>query len=103
MRLTFNTNQVKLISLALLKTYKKDSDIYISLQKQINDNKNRDISKKQKSTQKATQTRKEAAINKIENAVNLMRLENKKINVNSVSNESKVAYNTVKKYLPELI
>ena len=54
--------------------------------------------KKQLAARKATNTREEQAKDKIRNAVNMMNLQNKKINVNSVSRESGVAYNTVKKY-----
>ncbi len=53
---------------------------------------------KRNATKKATNIRVENAKNKIINTINLMLLENKKINVNSVSKESKVSYNTVKKY-----
>jgi len=53
---------------------------------------------KQKSAKRATVIRQERAKNKIRNAVNLLHLEGKKINVNSVSKSSGVAYNTVKKY-----
>ena len=53
---------------------------------------------KQKSAKRATVVRQERAKEKIRNAVNLLHLEGKKININSVSKESNVAYNTVKKY-----
>ena len=53
---------------------------------------------KQKSARKATVVRQERAKEKIRNAINLLHLEDKKINVNSISRESGVAYNTVKKY-----
>jgi len=98
MRFTLTEDEAKeILSLNL------STELYLKIENQLHQNQNRDISKKKVSTQKATQTKKQTAINKIENCVNLMRLENKKINVNSVSNESKVAYNTIKKYLPDLI
>ena len=53
---------------------------------------------KQKSAKRATVIRQERAKEKIRNTVNLLHLEGKKININSVSKESGVAYNTVKKY-----
>jgi hypothetical protein len=53
---------------------------------------------KQKATRKATISKINTAKRKLESTVNLMRLEGKKININSVSRESGLAYNTVKKY-----
>ena len=103
MRLTLNNDEAKLVQLAVLKAYREDSELYINIAKQLDREKNRDISKKQKSANNANKVKSEIAIKKIENTVNLMRLENKKININSVSNESKVAYNTVKKYLKDII
>jgi hypothetical protein len=55
-------------------------------------------SSKRNATLKATDTRVKRAREKITNTVNLMRLEGKKINTNTVANASGVAYNTVKKY-----
>ena len=54
--------------------------------------------KKQLAARKATNAREEQAKDKIRNTVNMMNLQNVKINVNSVSKASNVAYNTVKKY-----
>ena len=53
---------------------------------------------KQVAAKKATVIRQERVKEKIRNAINLLHLEDKKINVNSISRESGVAYNTVKKY-----
>ncbi len=53
---------------------------------------------KRNATKKATNTKIEIAKEKINNTINFMRLEGKKINVNSVARNSGVAYNTVKKY-----
>jgi len=55
-------------------------------------------SAKQRAAQKATNIRQERAKEKIRNAVNLLHLENAKVNVNSVSKKAGVAYNTVKRY-----
>jgi len=55
-------------------------------------------SAKQRAAQKATNIRQERAKEKIRNAVNLLHLENAKVNVNSVSKKANVAYNTVKRY-----
>lgn len=54
--------------------------------------------KKIKATKKATDTRVKAAKIKIFNALNMMRMEGKKINVTAVAREAGVSYNTAKKY-----
>ena len=54
--------------------------------------------KKRNATKEATQKRIREAKNKISNAVNLMRFENKKITIASIAKEAGVSYNTVKKY-----
>ena len=53
---------------------------------------------KRNATKKATEAKKEATRNKITNAVNLMRLEGKKITPYSVAKESGVSYNSCTKY-----
>lgn len=53
---------------------------------------------KRNAIQKANEIRVKKAKKKIEMAVNLLRLENKKITVYSVSKEAKVSFNTAKKY-----
>jgi L-rhamnose mutarotase len=54
--------------------------------------------KKIKATEKATDTRVKAAKLKIFNALNMMRMEGKKINLTAVAREAGVSYNTAKKY-----
>lgn len=99
MRLTFNENDIKLLSLAVLKTYGDEHLLYINLSNQIKDNKNRDISKKAISAKNATKARQKKAKEKIENAINLLRLENEKISYYSIAKKAEVSYNTVKKYI----
>ena len=53
-------------------------------------------------TKKATKVRTEKAKDKINNAINLLRLENKTITHYSIAQTSGVSYNTVKKHIPEL-
>jgi len=48
---------------------------------------------------KATEARTKKAKEKIQNAVNILRMQGKKITYYSISKESGVAYQTVKKYL----
>ena len=54
--------------------------------------------KQQKSAQRATKVRSDRARAKIENAINLLRIENKDINCNSVAVLSGCSINTVRKY-----
>lgn len=54
--------------------------------------------KKRNATKKATDGRVKEAKLKIFNTINMMRLEGKKININSVAREAGVSYNTAKKY-----
>ena len=54
--------------------------------------------KQQKSAQNATKIRSENARAKIENAINLLRIESKPINCNSVAVVSGCSINTVRKY-----
>ena len=53
---------------------------------------------KRNATKKAIKAKEKMAKDKLNSTVNLMRLMNEKININSVSKESGLAYNTVKKY-----
>jgi len=59
----------------------------------------RESDKKSLAAFKATEIRTQNAIKKIENSMNIFRMENKKISVNAISKNSGVSYNTVKKYL----
>ena len=55
-------------------------------------------SKKRAAAQKATTIRQDRVKEKIRNAINLLHLENAKINTNSVAKKAGVSYNTAKKY-----
>lgn len=54
---------------------------------------------KKRATKKATQTKIKASKEKIENAKNLLLLENKKITPYSIAKTAGVSYNTVIKYI----
>lgn len=54
--------------------------------------------KQQKSAQRATKVRSDRAREKITNAINILRMENKPINCNSVAVVSGCSINTVRKY-----
>ncbi len=105
MRLTLNKDDAISLMIALQNNDLKDilSDNIVSI---LNDLKNQiqeDLQtpahkNKKLAAKRATIIRQERAKEKIRNAVNLLHLENAKVNVNSVSKKSGVAYNTVKKY-----
>jgi predicted transcriptional regulator len=57
--------------------------------------------KKRKATQKANEARSKKAKKKIKNAINILRLENEKINYTSIAKKAKVSFVTVKKYIDE--
>lgn len=114
MRITISDNKkAEVLSIEILAALKTESDLK-KLQEvfdpdalemleliahQIREEATKFIStSKRNATLKATDIRVKRAREKITNAVNLMRLEGKKINTNSVANVSGVAYNTVKKY-----
>ena len=54
--------------------------------------------KQRLSAERATRVRSDRAREKITNAINILRMENKPINCNSVSNASGCSINTVRKY-----
>jgi len=55
--------------------------------------------KKANAAEQATAARTKKAKEKIQNAVNILRMENKKITYYSVAKTAKVSYSTVKKYI----
>ncbi|MCT7600425.1 hypothetical protein [Aliarcobacter butzleri] len=57
---------------------------------------------KKRATKKATEVRSDKAKEKINNAINLLHLENKLITHYSIAQISGVSYNTVKKHIPDI-
>lgn len=95
MRLTLTDDEV----MELMKSIAKSNyPLYSKIQKQYNDDINRDITKKQSSIQEATKSRERTAKAKILNAINILRLQGKEITPYAVTKESGCSYNTVKKY-----
>ena len=84
-----NEKKIKKDDKAVLRDLSKN--IYKNLMKPISN-------KKTEAAKKATIIRQERAKQKIRDAVNLLNLENAKININSVAKKADVSYNTVKKY-----
>jgi len=68
------------------------------IDKIIEDKEKKVSPKKIKAVAKATDSRVNRAKRKIENAINLMRLENRPLSVYLVSKEAGVSYNTANKY-----
>lgn len=54
--------------------------------------------KKRLATKQANKSKIDATKKKIENAINLLRIQSMKINMNTVAKESGLSYNTVRKY-----
>lgn len=95
MRITLNDDEV----LELMKAISKSNyPLYTKIQAQYNDDINRDITKKQSSIQEATKARERIAKDKIINAINILRLEDKNITAYAIAKKSGCSYNTVKKY-----
>jgi len=97
-RLTLNDDEV----LELMKAISKSNyPLYTKIQEQYNADISRDITKKQSSIQEATKARERIAKEKINNAINMLRLEDKKLTAYAIAKESGCSYNTVKKYYRE--
>ncbi|MCK4442701.1 MAG: hypothetical protein KAU90_11905 [Sulfurovaceae bacterium] len=107
MRITINDNQAALLIEAISKitmghydNLTKDEVMTLDkISDKIDDEQNREISpKKKKAMIEATNARIKKAKEKIENSINILRMENRPITIYSVSKESGVSYNTASKY-----
>jgi len=101
MRITVNMDEFSLI-VTSLKSY-LEKDVFVSEVQNLLEKLDKELRKpikltKRNATRKAIEVKTERVKEKIRNTVNIMNLQNKKININAVSKESGVAYNTVKKY-----
>ena len=77
----------------------KGGSVPSSVINQIEEEERKEVSpKKQKAMKKARDTKEKEAKEKIVNAINLLRMESKKITCYSVSKEAGVSYNTARKY-----
>ena len=98
MRVTLTKDEV----LDLILLLESDNNLKkneVNILKKLKDEFNKPIKlTKRNATKKATKVKVNIAKRKLESTVNIMRLEGKKININSVAKESGLAYNTVKKY-----
>ena len=100
---------------AFIRKYKNDDEISEKLKSEIIKDFNQEIAeleelinffeqsgkteKRTEASKKATEARSKKAKEKIQNAINLLRMEGKEITAYSISKVSGVHYNTVKKYL----
>jgi len=108
MRLTLNTEEYQTLQRLIHQTNnKKHGDILnedewstlLTISERIDKTASKPITeKKRNATKEATKKRIREAKNKISNAVNMMRFENKHISITSIAQEAGVSYNTVKKY-----
>lgn len=95
MRLTLNDDEVtKLLNII----QSIDTELYNVINAQYKADISKDKSKKQSSIQEATKARERIAKEKINNAINLLRIENKNITAYAIAKKSGCSYNTVKKY-----
>lgn len=107
MRITINDNQAALLIEAISKVtmghydnLTKDELMTLDrLSDKIEDEQDKEISpKKQKAMIEATNARIKKAKKKIENSINILRMENRPITIYSVVKKSGVSYNTASKY-----
>jgi len=54
------------------------------------------------STKVANEAKKKNSLEKVENAIKILKMENKKINSNTIAKTANISYPTAKKYLEEL-
>ena len=95
MRLTLNYDEIKKL-LNIIQSI--DAELYHAINTQYKADKSKDKSKKQQSIQEATKHRQDTAKAKINNAINILRLEGKNLTVYAIAKESGCSYNTVKKH-----
>lgn len=107
MRITIDNNQAVLLVEAISKITmghyanltKDELMLFDRVSDKIYDEQRREISpKKKKAMKRATDERIKKAKSKIENSINILRMENRPITIYSVSKESGVSYNTASKY-----
>jgi len=96
MRLTLNDDEVLELMKAISKT---NYPLYSKIQAQFNKDTQRDITKKQDAIKQATKAKERVTREKILNAINILRSEDKQLTAYAIAKESKCSYNTVRKYL----
>lgn len=102
-RLTLNSIELSLLQDLLQDSItNKNKDYFISLAKKVQNPTEIEYSlNKYKASITATEARTKKAKAKIENAINVLRMEGKKITHYAISITGNVSYNTVKKYITD--
>ena len=102
-RLDLDNYQIEALQrfVKLIKLYDEDDLIRLNELKEIinNPKKIKHSSKKYIAAIEATEARTKKAKKKIQNAINILRMENKKLTHYSIAKTAKVSYVTVKKYI----
>lgn len=101
-RLDFESEYIELLQKYIDKIEPSDEDLIMfnEMKEMINNPKKiKRSAKKMIATDKATEARTAKAKAKIQNAINILRMENKKITHYSIAKSARVSYLTVKKYI----
>ena len=99
MRLTLSDEQV----LKLLKLLEKRNKVmYENILSQYNESKSKDLTSKQNATKQANLNKVNKSKRLVQDAINILLLEGKKINASTVSKQAGISYITATKYLHSL-
>jgi len=95
MRLTISDEQIK----ELLELLEEDTSLYLYIKSEYEKELNKDKSKKINATKTANKSKIKRSKRLVQDAINILRLEGKKINANTVSKQAGINYITATKYL----
>jgi len=95
MRLTLSDKQIK----DLLSLLQDDTSLYLYIKSQYDKELNKDKSSKINATKLANKSKIDKSKRLVQDAVNILNLEGKKINASTVSKQAGINYNTASKYL----
>lgn len=95
MRITISNNEFNALQKILAQN---DMTLYNRINEEFQKSMQSRTKKKIKATIKANNIKKKRSKEAVQNAVNILRLENKSITVYSVAKTAEISYNTAKKY-----
>ncbi|WP_417325006.1 hypothetical protein [Halarcobacter sp.] len=95
MRITISNNEFNALQKILAQN---DMTLYNRINEEFQKSMQSRTKKKIKATVKANNIKKRRSKEAVQNAVNILRLENKSITVYSVAKTAEISYNTAKKY-----
>lgn len=95
MRITISNNEFNALQKILAQN---DMTLYNRINEEFQKSMQSRTKKKIKATVKANNIKKKRSKEAVQNAVNILRLENKSITVYSVAKTAEISYNTAKKY-----